>query len=182
MDRTSSDVAGVDLVRFAEVFDRDDAKISSVVRRAVEDPAGYVDARRSTLRLRGIRAPVPRLAWLALVDALVASSFAVELDWRDSTSTALEQLFALRIVPTGERVSEVPGPDFELDERWVLTEAIRRAAATLAMLGIDVLVVDIQTDSLPVFCARSSATPELETLALRAGAEIRHGCRLVDGR
>jgi hypothetical protein len=180
VDCASNETSSDHLIALAAAFDRDDVQVSSLVRKAVEDPAAYVSEHKHTLRLRGINAPVPRLPWLALLDALVESSFAVELDWRETPSAALEQISALRIVPTGERVRDIPGPDFELGASWSLTDAIRAAATTLADVGIDLLVLDLQTDSFPMLCARPSTTEELRILAERTQTFLHRAKHLTD--
>lgn len=180
MDRASNEASSDHLIALAAAFDRDDVQVSSLVRKAVEDPAAYVTEHKHSLRLRGINAPVPRLPWLALLDVLIESSFAVELDWREAPSAALEQISALRIVPTGERVRDIPGPDFELGASWSLTDAIRAAATTLADVGIDLLVVDLQTDSFPVLCVRPSTTDELLILTERAQTSLHRANHLTD--
>jgi len=176
-----ADLGGTDgLIAFAAAFDRDDAQISSLVRQALQDPQLYVRTHRKVLGLRGVSEPVPTLPWLALVDALIDASFAVELDWREALSVALAQVFALRVVPTGERVSEIPGPDFDLDANWTLIEAIRSAAGALATVGIDVLVLDLHTDSYAILCSQRSMTAEVEALAIGAGASLVRGTALGD--
>ena len=180
MDRASNQTSGDHLITLAAAFDRDDVQVSSLVRKAVEDPAAYVSEHKRTLRLRGIGAPGPRLPWLALLDALIESSFAVELDWREAPSAALEQISALRIVPTGERVRDIPGPDFELGASWSLSDAIRAAGTTLADVGIDLLVLDLQTDSFPMLCARPSTTDELRILAERTRTSLHRANHLTD--
>jgi hypothetical protein len=139
------------------------------VHLAVKDPSAYVDAYRAELELRGVDAPEDGLAVLALIDGLIESGRAAELDWREDPSVVVEEIGALVSLPDGERIAANLVDSIDADETSKVTDALRAVDALIETEGLTLRVIDIGSDSYPTLVIRSEAAARLDALALAAG-------------
>ncbi|MEV0573418.1 DUF6630 family protein [Streptomyces sp. NPDC050392] len=139
------------------------------VLHAVDDPGAYVLAHAGALADRGIDAPVPDLAWIALIDALADHRLLAELDWKEDSAEIRSQLRGL-----DSRPSVDPWALFEEgDMRLPTHEFLETCGRHYREVGGALVVLDIESDCYPVVGLRAARVEELTALAARAGFTAR---------
>lgn len=135
------------------------------VLHAFDHPAAYVRDHAGRLADRDIDTPVPDLAWIALVDALVDHRLLAELDWKEDAQEVRSQLRAL-----DSRPSVDPWKLVEQDEMLLPTdEFLDTCGRHYREAGAELAVLDIESDCYPVVCLRAGRAQELTALAKGAG-------------
>lgn len=156
------------IVDLARALCPEDGALHGLVDLAVRDPAGFLAAH--PMRSRGVRAPVPNLAVLALIDALIERGLATELDWKEDPPDVIEQVFGLRSLPSRLAVDDADEP--ELDEDMECFDALALAHAALRPRGVLVLTIDIQSDSYPTVLVDADVHASVEAIARECNVEL----------
>jgi hypothetical protein len=140
--------------------------VAEQVAAAHDDPGAYVRANADRLDERGIDAPIPNLAWIALVDALTDRRLLAEVDWKEDPDEVLAQLRDLSSSPTNagawvwldDADTAVPTHDF-----------LRTAGKGVREAGTALAVLDIESDCYPLVFLRAARAGDLVDLASTAG-------------
>lgn len=162
---SGSDDARTSLAALAALLAPAHPVVVERVLHAHDDPSAYVRDHARALSNRGIDAPVPGLAWIALVDALAEHRLLAEFDWKEDAQEIRSRLRALDSRPSVDP--------------WVLVEDAEMLLPAHAFLeacgrhyrevGAALVVLDIQSDCYPVVSTRAARVGELTALATRAG-------------
>lgn len=143
--------------------------VAARVLHAHDDPSAYVRDHARELAGRGIDAPVPDLAWIALVDALAAHRLLAEFDWKEDA-----QEIRARLRQLGSRPSVDPWVLVEDDDMLLPAhEFLETCGRHYRDVGAALVVLDIESDCYPVVGTRAARVEELTKLAAAAGFTAR---------
>ncbi len=136
--------------------------LPGIVTQAATQPAAYYRARAARLAERNIDAPGPSLAWIALVDGLIAAKACHEIDWKTDAETVAWAIGALRGVPRG--ACAWMKREVSLDDRstWELLEI---SGQRLRAHGLQLAQLDISSDSHCLIVVAIADAPKLVALA-----------------
>ena len=151
-----------------------DRAVGAAVAQAVVDPEGYLETFEETAeRLFDADDPArdPRLPWLALVDRLLATLRAVEIDWHTAKADidwSLEQTIAYARVPDVTRRAIAA-----LAETSSAIETLQEIARLLADDGLRLAAMDIDSDSYVLLILSDTEYEQATAIADTLGCVLR---------
>lgn len=135
-------------------------KAERAVRLACEKPGTWL---QEYGHIRGLKKPTENLHVLAFLDALIDARAATELDHR---SEADELAGELRKI--GGRL----GFDVEAPEDNEISKSLRTLRRSLKQAGWVLIVLDINSDSYPLFVVREATTKQVQALIRKVGIRV----------
>lgn len=143
--------------------------VRTAVARAVDDPAGYVRAHARPLAERGVRAPVPHLPFLALLDALDAEGRVALVDHR---AAAEDVVAALRASKPKRKLAWAWLEEHDEDALDDLGIARLLGAIAASALPPELALVNLDTrsDQLALVLVEAAGAPAL----LAAAKAVKH--------
>ncbi|MFE1625302.1 DUF6630 family protein [Brevibacillus reuszeri] len=136
---------------------------------ALDHPELYVEQWEERLDNRGIEAPIPDLAWIALVDALDQLGLVWEIDWKQDAQTILFAVGSLLdrrgwLLPAADRRLEqaISHDNYTFDLLGELHKWLRPHGIVMGHL-------DINSDSYVLIIVREDECGEIERLAATSG-------------
>lgn len=165
---------GALVVKAAETLAPEAIKVRARVRLAVEDPKQYVKAHAKELALRGVKAPVPKLPFLALLDGLDADARVALLDHKAPAEDVVARLRKLK-APAKLDFSWADSLDYESLEDLPTERFIEAVAARVEPLGVVLLNLDTGSDQLAIGMVHRSRV----NITLAAMKAAGHPARIV---
>jgi len=155
------------LLLLGRILDPDDGSLRDALKLAVESPAAYLERHPET-RERSASPSNKSLAWLALVDGLIARHEATELDWR---TTGEDGSWSLSQLKTYSRLSPetrawLPTLD---KESFATVDYLRKLATHADGDGVIVAVMDIESDSYVVLLLQKDQYKQASEAAAKLG-------------
>ncbi|MDB4292824.1 hypothetical protein N9954_05400 [Maribacter sp.] len=150
-------------------FMTEDNSLVSELQLAENQPLNYLSQFARVLQERGIDKAIPELPWLALVDGLASRNLLEELDWKDDP----EELIAvcLRLTENHSQSTEIKTSITSIEAS--LSDDIEEFLPVLNRYlykhGIQLVWIDINSDSYPLTILASDKVNEAKRLALDAG-------------
>lgn len=143
-----------------------DPRVAPFVRRAVEDPEGYLADHEEALAERGIEEADEVSPLIALIDALLETGELAYLDWKAETAEVTAHIAALpRVRATGIDLGAVV--DAEL-----LEDAVRAVNGLLAPASLEIVMLDEDSDAYPLVAVPADATEAVTEAAQAVDVEV----------
>ena len=139
--------------------------LPGAVTQAATQPATYYRAHAVRLGDRGIDAPGPDLAWIALVDGLIAAKACSEIDWKTDAENVAWAIGNLRGIPRGAFAWMKRESDLDDRSTWELLEI---SGAHLRERGLQLAMLDTSSDSYCLVAVASADARKLVALASTA--------------
>ncbi|QCW99871.1 hypothetical protein FGM00_07075 [Aggregatimonas sangjinii] len=155
------------LLELAKLISEDDSFVSEV-QLAENQPFNYLGQFERALQERGIHSAIPSLPWIAFVDGLARRDQLVELDWKDDPQELIATTMKLlKNHPEHEGLAE-PIKKIEpfIDED--IEEFLPQLNAALKEFDVQLVWIDIDSDSYPLTILPSKNVDEAERLASEA--------------
>ncbi|MFD0863744.1 hypothetical protein ACFQ1M_16130 [Sungkyunkwania multivorans] len=148
----------------------EDLFVHQEVLLSINEPEEYVLSFENDLANRGIEKPAANLPWIALVDGLRKRSLLFELDWKANLDDILDTCFELlKEHPEYDEILE----DLSLLEDYNIIEDAEESLlfinGILILYGVQVVVIDLNSDSLPLMLLPIYRIEEAMSLANSAG-------------
>ncbi|MFS0725606.1 DUF6630 family protein [Paenibacillus sp. 1P07SE] len=160
------------LLRLSRALAAGESAVAQEVGEALNYPAVYREKHEERLEERGLATEtVPLLAWIALVDALIAQELALEIDWKDDGDTVLYAIG--KLLDRKQLLAETRQlPSKAALEGKPTHESLQACHDRLLAQDVALACLDIDSDSYVLVVVPAGQFDELQELAAEAGYRL----------
>lgn len=162
------------VLKAAETLAPDASKVRARVRLAIDDPKKYLKTHAKELALRGVTAPVPKLPFIALLDALRADSRVALVDGKARAADVIALLKKLD-APVKLDFAWAAALDYESLASLPTERFLEAVAARVEPAGVVLLALDTGSDEHAIVMVHRSRV----NITLAAMKAAGHPARIV---